>query len=77
MRKFEVGDSFTNNSGDEGVILSFIKGTKTPHRGTQATENVWRVFVRLTHKSITPVSPVTNYIRRHCQVYLDPTTFSW
>ena len=32
MRKFEVGDSFTNNSGDDGVILSFIKGTKTIHR---------------------------------------------
>ena len=50
---------------------------QTPHRGTQAQENTWRVFVRLTHNSITPVRPVNNYIRRHCQVYLNPETFSW
>tara|TARA_R110000851_G_scaffold145703_1_gene285284 strand:- start:101 stop:763 length:663 start_codon:yes stop_codon:yes gene_type:complete len=50
---------------------------QTPHRGTQAQENTWRVFVRLTHNSITPVRPVDNYIRRHCQVYLNPETFSW
>ena len=49
----------------------------TPHRGTQAQDNGWRVFVRLTHKSIAPVRPVNNYIRRHCQVYLNPETFSW
>ena len=52
-------------------------GQATPHRGTQAQKNGWRVFVRLTHKSITPVRPVNNYIRRHCQVYLNPETFSW
>ena len=50
---------------------------QTPHRGTQAQENTWRVFIRLTHKSITPVRPVNSYIRRHCQVYLNPETFSW
>lgn len=49
----------------------------TPHRGTIALENGWRVFARLTHKSITPVRPVNNYIRRHCQVYLNANTFSW
>ncbi len=50
---------------------------KTPHRGSQAEANGWRVFVRLTHKSITPARPVNDYIRRHCQVYLDPNTFEW
>jgi hypothetical protein len=49
----------------------------TPHRGTIATEGTWRVFVRLTHKSIAPVRPVNNVIRRHCQVYLNPNSFSW
>lgn len=50
---------------------------RTPHRGTVAKENGWRVFVRLTHNSITPIRPVTDYIRRHCQVYLNPNTFEW
>lgn len=51
---------------------------RTPHRGTLSDKNQWRVFVRLTHKSITPVRPVANdYVRRHCQVYLNPETFSW
>lgn len=49
----------------------------TPHRGTLSTEKCWRVFARLTHNSITPVRPVNNYIRRHCQVYLDSANFSW
>lgn len=49
----------------------------TPHRGRAATENGWRVFVRLTHKDIAPVRPVNSFIRRHCQVYLDSKTFSW
>lgn len=50
---------------------------KTPHRGTMATENTWRIFARITHKSVTPVRPVTDYIRKHSQVYLDANFFSW
>lgn len=50
---------------------------RTPHRGTQALEDGWRIFARLTHKSITPVRPVLSHIRRHCQVYLDATSFEW
>lgn len=50
---------------------------KTPHRGCKAEEPTWRVFARLTHNSIAPVRPKGQYIRRHCQVYLDPTSFSW
>lgn len=50
---------------------------RTPHRGTQAQSDGWRVFARLTHNSITPDRPVRSYIRRHCQVYLDVTQFEW
>ena len=49
----------------------------TPHRGTQAAKDGWRVFARLTHRSIAPDRPVLNHIRRHCQVYLDATKFEW
>lgn len=49
----------------------------TPHRGTAATGHTWRVFARLTHKSISPARPVDDVIRRHCQVYLDSTNFTW
>lgn len=51
---------------------------RTPHRGTQAVESGWRVFVRLTHKSMLPQRSVNNsFIRRHSQVYLNPNEFSW
>lgn len=51
---------------------------QTPHRGTQATKHGWRVFARLTHKSMSPQrnrhAPVH---RRHAQVYLDTKEFGW
>lgn len=50
---------------------------RTPHRGTKAEHDSWRVFARLTHKSITPDRPVLSHHRRHCQVYLDATAFEW
>lgn len=49
----------------------------TPHRGTASKKNGWRVFARLTHRSIAPTRPVTSFIRRHSQVYLNTRTFSW
>lgn len=49
----------------------------TPHRGCISTRNQWRVFIRLTHKSITSARPVVSKIRRHAQVYLSADTFSW
>lgn len=49
----------------------------TPHRGTLSEAHSWRVFVRLTHKSIASDRPVIDHIRRHCQVYLDARTFAW
>ena len=48
----------------------------TPHRGTVATENCWRIFVRVTDKKIMSVRPQISKIRRHCQVYL-PYDFHW
>lgn len=50
---------------------------RTPHRGTKAEADGWRIFVRLTHRTIAPDRPVLSYLRRHSQVYLDATTFSW
>lgn len=50
---------------------------RTPHRGAKAEADGWRIFVRLTHRSIAPDRPVLSYLRRHSQVYLDATTFSW
>lgn len=49
----------------------------TPHRGTSAQYDTWRVFVRLTHKSISPSREVVSTTRRHCQVYLDKDAFGW
>lgn len=49
----------------------------TPHRGTKSKQYTWRIFARLTHKSIAPERPVDSVIRRHSQVYLDANTFSW
>lgn len=50
---------------------------RTPHRGTQATKSGWRVFARVTPKSIAPQRPVHSVIRRHAQVYIDASEFSW
>ncbi len=49
----------------------------TPHRGMVSDKHQWRIFARLTHKSIAPVRSQTSSIRRHCQVYLDASEFSW
>jgi len=50
---------------------------KTPHRGTLSTRNQWRIFCRLTHKSMMKGRVQTSVIRRHSQVYLDSAEFSW
>ncbi len=48
----------------------------TPHRGMVSKKKQWRIFVRLTHKSVTPARE-GNVLRRHSQVYLDSNNFSW
>ena len=46
------------------------------HRGTAASEFVWRCFIRATHQEIQPPKPF-GYLRRHCQVYLDAEEYQW
>ena len=46
------------------------------HRGTPASEFCWRGFIRATHKDIIPPKD-GDYLRRHCQVYLDEDTYQW
>tara|TARA_R110002012_G_scaffold27095_2_gene87156 strand:- start:60 stop:563 length:504 start_codon:yes stop_codon:yes gene_type:complete len=51
---------------------------KDEHRGTMSTDFQWRGFIRATHKDITPIKKRGhNPLRRHCQVYLDSSNFSW
>lgn len=50
------------------------------HRGTAASEFGWRCFIRATHIGIQ--SPklwpeISDYQRRHCQVYLDAKEYQW
>jgi hypothetical protein len=46
------------------------------HRGTAAAEFCWRAFIRATHKDILPPKEA-DFMRRHCQVYLDSETYQW
>jgi len=46
------------------------------HRGTEAQEFCWRGFIRATHKEIIQPKK-SNWLRRHCQVYLDANTYQW
>jgi hypothetical protein len=48
----------------------------SPHRGQAATRDGWRVFCRVTHKSIVPERGYEPFLRRHCQVYLDKD-YNW
>lgn len=51
---------------------------KDEHRGTMSEDFQWRGFIRATHKDILPANPSgTNVLRRHSQVYLDASNFSW
>ncbi len=49
----------------------------SPHRGMKSEKNQWRIFARLTHKSILPTRQQTTVLRKHSQVYLDVSEFSW
>jgi len=46
------------------------------HRGTEAQEFCWRGFIRATHKEIVQPKK-SDWLRRHCQVYLDANTYQW
>jgi hypothetical protein len=48
------------------------------HRGTMSGSFCWRGFIRATHKGIMPQVPKNrDNLRRHSQVYLDSSNFSW
>ena len=50
----------------------------TPHTGTKAANDTWRLFIRAAKKTITPeLDKNCNHIRRHSQVYIDDLNFSW
>lgn len=46
------------------------------HRGTAAAEFCWRAFIRASHKDILPPK-ASDFLRRHCQVYVDEDTCQW
>lgn len=66
---------------DTGLVSpeKWIRFTqKDEHRGTMSKDFQWRGFIRATHKDILPANPSgENCLRRHSQVYLDASNFSW
>ena len=85
-----IGFTLEDHGQISHIINEYEMGTKfiepqtwismqqnTPHRGTVAKNYSWRVFARLTHKSIMSARPVVSVVRRHAQVYLDASTFTW
>jgi hypothetical protein len=50
------------------------------HRGSPAAEFGWRCFIRASHRDILPLKPASDmseYLRRHSQVYLDAENYQW
>lgn len=46
------------------------------HRGTMSDKFTWRCFIRATHKGIMEPKK-KDWLRRHCQIYLNADTFQW
>lgn len=46
------------------------------HRGTPSSDFCWRGFIRATHHDILKPKK-EDFLRRHCQVYLNAETFQW
>lgn len=48
------------------------------HRGSMCEEHTWRLFMRVTPSKILPSRETKeDCIRRHSQVYLDSSNFTW
>ena len=77
------GEPLTEFRNQDGVSFAksktWVRFTqKDEHRGTMSTDFQWRGFIRATHKDITPIKKRGhNPHRRHTQVYLDSSNFSW
>lgn len=58
---------------------SWVRFTqKDEHRGTMSEDFQWRGFIRATHNEIMPANKSgADVTRRHSQVYLDASNFSW
>lgn len=54
--------------------IAFTQNDK--HRGTQATEHGWRVFIRAVPDTIMKSAPSKQWLRRQIQVYVEPD-FIW
>lgn len=71
LTEFRVGGKI-----QAGVWKRFTQ--KDEHRGTISEDFQWRGFIRATHKDIlAPNESGINVTRRHSQVYLDASNFSW
>lgn len=61
---------------EAGQWIKFTQ--RDEHRGTMSTDFQWRGFIRATHKDIMPaIASGHDPLRRHSQVYLDASNFSW
>jgi len=47
------------------------------HRGTVSNEFTWRAFIRVCPDTILTPGKSHEWMRRHCQVYLDAANFNW
>ena len=46
------------------------------HRGVASGEFTWRLFIRATHIEICKPKE-SDWLRKHCQVYVDANTYQW
>lgn len=46
------------------------------HKGTASSDFTWRCFIRATHFDIQKPKK-SDFLRRHCQVYLDSEKYQW
>tara|TARA_R110000824_G_scaffold323391_1_gene510308 strand:+ start:60 stop:554 length:495 start_codon:yes stop_codon:yes gene_type:complete len=60
-------------------VCKWVRFTqKDEHRGTMSEDFQWRGFIRATHNGILAANPSgSDVTRRHSQVYLDSSNFSW
>ena len=80
MYLYLSGEPLTEFRGSGKVRAGdWVKFTQTDeHRGTISNDFQWRGFIRATHKDIlAPNESGCDVTRRHSQVYLDSSNFSW
>lgn len=69
---------------DTGTTTWAVFTQADEHRGVKSTIRTWRCFIRLVPKCLVKDRPTGNSdkthrggLRRHTQVYLDASNFSW